>query len=205
VGIYSEQVVPRIVNFACGTKEIAKVRAEACAGLSGDVLEIGFGSGLSLPYFPKEVTGVWTVDPSTVGMKLAAKRIVASPIPVHTAGLDGAHLDLPDDRFDGVLSIMTLCTIPDVTTALDEVRRVLKPGASLHFADHGLSPDAKVARFQTKWDPWQQRLFDGCHVTRDIAALVSEAGFAVEDLRNFYMKGGPKAAGYMFVGRARKP
>jgi ubiquinone/menaquinone biosynthesis C-methylase UbiE len=204
MGVYSEQVVPRVINVLCGMKEIGNVRAEACAGLSGDVLEIGFGSGLSLPYFPKEVTGVWAVDPSGVAMKLAAKRIVTSPIPVHTAGLDGARLDLPDDRFDGALSIMTLCTIPDVTAALDEVRRVLKPGASLHFADHGVSPDAKVARFQEKWDPWQQRFCAGCHVARDIAALISEAGFEIDELRNFYLKGGPKSAGYMFVGRARK-
>ena len=202
MGIYTDQVVPRITSVLLGNKEFGKIRAEECEGLTGDVIEIGFGSGLNVPHLPPEVTGLWAVDPSGVAQKLAAKRIAASPVPFHSAGLDGAQLDLPDDRFDSALSTMTLCTIPDVVTALDELRRVMKPGARFHFAEHGHAPDEKVARFQDRFDPWQGRIAGGCHLNRDVRALLTEAGFEIEQLRNFYLKG-PKAFGYMYVGRAR--
>jgi SAM-dependent methyltransferase len=204
VGFYGDQIVPRVTNLLLGSKEFGKVRAEECAGLSGDVVEIGFGSGLNLPHLPPAVTGVWAVDPSGTAMKLAATRIAQSTIPVHRAGLDGAHLDLPDDRFDAALSTMTLCTIPDVEGALDEVRRVLKPGGVLHYAEHGHSPDAKVARTQDRLNGLQNHLAGGCNLNREIDTLITNAGFQIDAQRNFTLKG-PKAFGYMYVGTARKP
>jgi ubiquinone/menaquinone biosynthesis C-methylase UbiE len=204
VGIYGEQFLPRFINVICGTKEFRPIRDEVCEGLHGDVVEIGFGSGLTVPHLPSDITGLWAVDPSRVGQKLAAKRVAASPVPVHYAGLDGARLDLPDDRFDGAISIMTLCTIPDVDGALQELRRVLKPGAPFHFAEHGHSPDAKVARRQDQFNGLENRLVGGCNLNREMDALITKAGFAIESLRNFYLSG-PKAMGYMFVGRARNP
>jgi ubiquinone/menaquinone biosynthesis C-methylase UbiE len=204
MGFYGEQIVPRVTNALLGNKEFGEVRKEVSAGLHGDVVEIGFGSGHSLPYLPPAVTGLWAVDPSGTGMTLAAKRIAASTVPVHQAGLDGEHLDLPDDRFDAALSTMTLCTIPDVAGALTELRRVLKPGAEFHFAEHGHSPDPKVAKMQDRLTPLQRRMCGGCHFNREIVKLISEAGFRVEGVRNFYMKG-PKAPGYMAVGTAINP
>jgi ubiquinone/menaquinone biosynthesis C-methylase UbiE len=205
MGFYETQVLPRAIDLMLGTKEFGRViRARACAGLHGDVLELGFGSGLNVPYYPPEVAGVWTVDPSKVGMKLAAKRIAASSVPVHEGGLDGERLDFPDDRFDTALSTMTLCTIPDAEAALRELRRVLKPGGSFHFAEHGLAPDEKIARAQHRFDPWEQRFAGGCHLARDMRALVTDAGFESEDLDTKYIKG-PKAWSYMYIGRARNP
>jgi len=166
------------------------------------VIELGFGSGLNVPYYPPEVTGVWAVDPSGAAMKLARKRIASGGVAVHTGALDGARLDFPDNRFDAALSTMTLCTIPDVDTALAELRRVLKPGAILHFAEHGLAPDPKVARLQHRFDPWQQRFAGGCHLARDIRALLEAAGFEIDGLENRFIKG-PKAFSYMYLGRAR--
>jgi SAM-dependent methyltransferase len=204
VGFYTDQIVPRATNVMLGSHSFGKlVRARVCAGLTGDVVELGFGSGLNLPYLPDTVTGVWAVDPSGVAMKLAAKRVAASSVPVHAAGLDGARLDLSDDQFDAALSTMTLCTIPDVTTALRELRRVLKPGALFHFAEHGHAPDAKVARTQERFNGFQQRVAGGCHLNRDIPALLGAAGFEIDDLDSFYLPGGPKAWGYMYVGTAR--
>ncbi len=202
MGFYGDQVLPRIVNLVLDTKEFSAVRRETCEGLHGDVLELGFGSGLNLPFLPDAVNGVWTVEPSGTAMRLADKRITASPVAVHTVGSDGASIELPDDRFDGALSTMTLCTIPDIGSALREVRRVLKPGASFHFAEHGHAASEKVARTQDRFNGIQKRLAGGCHLNRDIAALLSDAGFEIERLRNFYLKG-PKAWGYMYVGRAR--
>ena len=203
MGFYTDQIVPRFTNVALGTKAFAKVRAQVCEGLHGDVLELGFGSGLNLPHLPPAVTGVWAVDPSGVGFDLAAKRIAASPVPVHAAGLDGARLDLPDDRFDSALSTMTLCTIPDVERALAELRRVLKPGAEFHFAEHGLAPEPKIARRQERFTPWQQRFAGGCHLDRHIQTLLAAADFEVVEVANSYLAGGPKAWSYMSVGRAR--
>lgn len=202
MGFYGEQLVPRLTNVMLGNKEFAKVRREATPGLHGDVLELGFGSGLNVPYLPPEVQGVWTVEPSRVALQLAQKRIDASPVEVHLGELDGARLDFPDARFDAALSTMTLCTIPDVESALSELRRVLKPGAEFHFAEHGHSPDAKVARTQDRFNGLQQRMAGGCHLNREIDVLLTKAGFEITSMRNFYLKG-PKAWGYMYVGTAR--
>jgi SAM-dependent methyltransferase len=205
MGFYDDQVLPRVTNVLLGSQEFGKkIRARATAGLYGDVIELGFGSGLNMPYYPAELTGVWIVEPSEVALKLAKARIDASPVPVHPGALDGERLDFPDDRFDGALSTMTLCTIPGVAGALTELLRVLKPGASFHFAEHGLAPDEKVARVQHRFDPWQQRFAGGCHLARDIPALIAEAGFELVVIDPRFIKG-PKAWSYMYIGRARKP
>jgi len=204
MGFYGEQILPRVVDKLLGNREFAKVRKEACAGLHGDVVEIGFGSGLNVPFLPDAVTGVWAVEPSSVAWKLAAPRVAQARVPLHQAGLDGARLDLPDARFDAALSTMTLCTIPDVDGALHEIRRVLKPGAEFHFAEHGHAPDNRVARRQDRFNGVQNRIAGGCNLNRDITALLTAAGFVVDPIRNFYLKG-PKPLGYMYVGRARNP
>jgi ubiquinone/menaquinone biosynthesis C-methylase UbiE len=204
MGFYGEQILPRATDKLLGNREFAKLRKEVCAGLHGDVIEIGFGSGLNVPFLPPEVTGLWAVEPSSVAHKLAAKRVAASSVPFHEAGLDGARLDAPDARFDAALSTMTLCTIPDVSSALQELRRVLKPGGEFHFAEHGHAPDDRVAHRQDQLNGLQRRVAGGCNLNREITALLSEAGFEIETVRNFYLKG-PKAWSYMYLGRARNP
>jgi SAM-dependent methyltransferase len=205
VGVYGEQVLPRLTNLLLGGEAFGdQIRGPACAGLHGDVIELGFGSGLNVPYYPPEVDGVWVVEPSRVARRLSEPRVDASHVEVHEGALDGALLDFPDGRFDSALSTMTLCTIPDVDGALHEVLRVLKPGASLHFAEHGLAPDAKVAQTQHKFEPWQKRFAGGCHLARDMRALLVAAGFEIAALEDRFVKG-PKAWSYMYLGRARKP
>jgi SAM-dependent methyltransferase len=192
MGIYAEQVLPRIVNKACGMKSNAPLRQRVCEGLHGEVLEIGFGTGLNIPHYSAAVTGVAAIEPADLGWKLAGKRLAATTIPVERAGLDGQKLPLPDDSCDTALSTWTLCTIPDVAAALQEVRRVLKPGGTLHFVEHGLAPDATVQRWQHRLDPLQQRLFGGCHLDRPIADLLTAAGFTITEADVFYEKGAPK-------------
>jgi ubiquinone/menaquinone biosynthesis C-methylase UbiE len=202
VGIYGEQVLPRIINVACGAKIGKPLRQRVCAGLTGEVVEIGFGSGLNVPFYPASVTRVAAVEPAEVGWRLAGKRVAASRVPVERSGLDGQALPFEDDSFDCAVSTWTLCTIPDVEAALVEVRRVLRPGGTLHFVEHGLAPDESVVRWQRRLEPMQKRLFGGCHLTRRIVALVEGAGLTVRELDSFYEEGTPKAMGAMTLGVA---
>jgi len=204
MGYYQDNVLPRILNKAMNTKVERAARERVCEGLYGQVVEIGFGSGLNAAYYPSEVTKVLAVEPSKVSMQLAEPRIAASSAEVELAGLDGQRLDLPSEQFDAVLSTWTLCTIPDLGTALREIRRVLKPGGVFHFVEHGHAPDAGIARWQERLEPLNKRLAGGCHLTRTIAGDIEHAGFTIEHLDNYYAKGAPKPWGYTFEGRARK-
>ncbi|MHB1785440.1 MAG: class I SAM-dependent methyltransferase [Acidimicrobiales bacterium] len=203
MNFYETQVLPRFIDVILGGRQFARLRARAAAGLEGEVLEVGFGSGLNVPHYPPVVNRVWAVDPATVGRQLAAKRVAASPVPVSYVGLDGEELPLEDASVDHVLSTWTLCTIPDVGRALGEIRRVLRPGGAFHFVEHGRSPMAGVARWQDRLTPIQQRIAGGCHLNRPIDQLVADAGLEVTRMENSYMHG-PRAFGYIFEGVAVK-
>ncbi|MFF2329889.1 MULTISPECIES: class I SAM-dependent methyltransferase [unclassified Streptomyces] len=204
MGFYVERIVPRIADAAGGMKSVEPLRRRVCEGLYGEIIEIGFGSGHNVPFYPDAVTDVAAVEPSDLGWKLAHDRIDAGHTPVRRACLDGRYLPFEDDTFDGALSTWTLCTIPDADAALREVRRVLKPGATLHFLEHGLAPegDENVRRWQHRLDPLERRLFAGCSLTRPIAGMLRAAGFTIADLDVFYGKGAPKAMGADSLGVA---
>jgi SAM-dependent methyltransferase len=205
MGLYGEHVLPRIINVACGMKVTDPLRRRVCDGLAGDVVEIGFGSGLNVPFYPAAVTQVAAIEPADVGWKLGEARRNATSVPVRRSGLDGQSLPFPDDSFDSALSTWTLCTIPDVAAALREVRRVLKPGGTLHFVEHGLAPDEHVRRWQRRAEPLQKRLFGGCHLTRPIVQLLTTAGFTITELDVFYEDGAPKFVGADSLGAALSP
>ena len=202
MGFYDDQILPRVIDIALGNKRIGKVRRRALEGLSGTVVEIGFGSGTNVPYYPSAVERVYAVDPALVGRKLAAKRLAASSIPVEFVGLDGALIPLDDASVDNALSTWTLCTIPDVDAALREVKRVLRPGGRFVFVEHGLSDDPKIAHRQNRFNPIQRRVAGGCNINRDPAALIRAAGFDLEHVDNFVISG-PKIMSYMYAGTAR--
>ena len=202
LGWWGEHVVPRLVDAGLGSEEVGELRARACAGLTGRLLEIGFGSGLNLAHYPDAVTSVSAVEPSDVAWRRAQRRLGdAGGRPVERAGLDGQHLDLPDGCVDSALSTFTLCTIPDLDAALREVRRVLRPGGRLHFAEHGLAPDPGVVGWQRRLGPLQGALFAGCHLDRPIADRVSAAGFALGEVDRFYGPG-PRPFSYLYLGWA---
>jgi len=205
VGVYGEHVLPRIIDVGCNMKPTKPQRRRVCDGLAGDVVEIGFGSGLNVPYYPPSVTAIAAIEPADLGWKLAAKRIGQASVPIERSGLDGQALPFPDDRFDAALSTWTMCTIPDIDAALRELRRVLKPGGTLHFVEHGLAPDEGVQRWQHRCEPVQKRLFGGCHLTRQIPDLLTGAGFTITELDTYYEDGTPKIFGAMSLGVATSP
>ena len=198
--LWREHVVPRVVDVALRSPAATQARRRACADLSGTVLEIGFGSGLNALHYPDAVTRVLAVEPSDLAWRMAQTRL--GRVPVERVGLDGQRLPLPDASADCALSTWTLCTIPDPVAALREVARVLRPGGRLHFVEHGLSPDAGVARWQARLEPVQRRVAGGCHLQRPVDRLLAAAGFAVERLDTGYERGAPKPLGYLYEGVA---
>ncbi len=203
MGWYEDHVVPRLVDVTCGLHATDHARRTVCAGLSGRVVEIGFGSGHNIAFYPPEVTRVDAVEPADLGWRLAQKRVAASGVPIERSGLDGQSLPFDDAVFDAALSTWTLCTIPDPVTALREVRRVLKPGGTLHFVEHGLAPDEGVRRWQHRLEPVQKRIAGGCHLTRGIPELLASAGFEITGLEQYYERGAPKPLGALSLGTAR--
>jgi SAM-dependent methyltransferase len=196
-----------MADRSLSSRPIMELRRDVCDGLSGRVLEIGFGSGLNLSVYPTSVASVAAVEPSDLGWELSAGRRSRSAVPVARVGLDGQRLEAEDATYDAALSTFTLCTIPDVKAALAEVRRVLRPGGALHVLEHGLAPDPKVAAWQRRLDGLQGRVAAGCHLTRDATGLVEEAGFTVERLDRAYLPGPGVGKPWTFVSLAvaRRP
>jgi ubiquinone/menaquinone biosynthesis C-methylase UbiE len=202
VGWYADRVFPRLMNVVLDTRQTREIRARVCADLSGDVIEIGFGTGLNLPHLPDAVRRVKAVDPSRLGTRLAGERMRAAPAPVEVAGLDGQRLPFADHSADAVLSTWTLCSIADPVAAVREVRRVLRPGGALHFVEHGLAPDASVQRWQHRLNGLEQRLADGCNLDRNIADVLEAGGLTIVRLTRYYAKGEPKVFGSLYEGVA---
>ncbi|MGN6721378.1 MAG: class I SAM-dependent methyltransferase [Marmoricola sp.] len=189
MGLWEERVVPVIVDKACGTGPIHKERALVCAPLSGRVLEVGFGSGHNITHYPSSVTSVAAVEPSDRGWHLSQSRRQQTTLPIQRIGLDGQALTEEDNSCDSALVTFSLCTIPDPVRALQETARVLRPGGVLAFLEHGLAPEASVAKWQRRLDPVERRVAGGCELSRDIPVLVREAGFEIIELEEKYLPG----------------
>jgi ubiquinone/menaquinone biosynthesis C-methylase UbiE len=202
MGFYGERVLPRVIDRALSERTTGELRERVCAGLAGEVVEIGFGSGRNVPHYPAAVTGVAAVEPSGLAWQLAQSRLRASTVPVRQSGVDGQRLSFADGTFDCALSSWTLCTVPDAGAALAELRRVLRPGGALHFVEHGLAPDEGVQRWQHRLEPLQKRVFGGCHLTRPVVGMLTAAGFRITAVDSFYDAGEPKAFGAFSLGTA---
>ena len=205
MGFYSERVFPRVLNRVMDTKQSRQVRARVCASLDGEVLEIGFGTGLNLPHLPSAVTVLRAVDPLKNGRALAGERLKSSPVPVEFVGLDGQAIPLEDESVDAALSTWTLCSIPDPVAAVREIRRVLRPGGTMFFVEHGRSPDSGVLKWQRRLNPLQRRIACGCTLDSDITGVIEDGGLRVDHVDTYYMKGEPKVFGWTFEGSARRP
>jgi SAM-dependent methyltransferase len=203
MGLYGDQLLPRLCNVLLAGEGFSRIRRRVASGLSGTVLEVGFGSGLNVPFYPSELETVLAVDPATLGRSLAAERVRKSPVHVEYVGLDGETLPLASQSVDHVLVTWTLCTIPDVHKALREMHRVLRPEGQLHFAEHGRSPDPRIASWQDRLTPLQRRWAGGCHLNRPVDQLIEGAGFVISSLETFFISG-PRPFGHMYEGAATK-
>ncbi|HKK93201.1 MAG TPA: methyltransferase domain-containing protein [Longimicrobiales bacterium] len=190
MGLYSKYVLPRLIHLACGSRPITRQRAKIVPRASGRVLEIGIGSGLNLPFYdPARVTEVLGLDPAPELTDRARRAAHGVPMNVEFVSASAEEIPLEAASFDTVVVTYTLCSIPDVSSALAEMRRVLRPGGSLLFCEHGRAPDASVERWQNRIDPLWKRLAGGCHLSRDIPALLRASGFETVDLESTYIPG----------------
>lgn len=189
-GWYERWILPWLIDLACGMPAVEKQRAQLVPQAHGAVLEIGIGTGRNLKYYDAHKIGcLYGLDPSLAWHPLARRRLRHLPIKVEPLALSAEQIPLEDQSIDTVVCTYTLCTIPDPLAALREFRRVLKPQGRLLFSEHGLAPDAPVRRWQQRIEPWWKPLAGGCHLTRDVPTMLSEAGFSYGDLDRRYLKG----------------
>lgn len=204
MGFYSEVIFPRLCDLLLNRPFVAKHRRNLLATACGDVLEVGFGTGLNLAHYPAQVKRITTVDPSAGMHRLAQRRIRRSEIEVDHRVLGGERLPFEDNRFDCVVSTFTLCTIEDVGQALAEVYRALKPGGKLLFLEHGLSPEPGVQKWQRRLNWLEMRLGDGCRLDRNMKELVAARPFSFVEVEGFYLERTPRTHGYLYRGIASK-
>ena len=202
MGFYANYVFPHLMDWILGTSRFQEQRELALAPAHGHVLEIGFGTGLNLPHYPHAVTSLTALEPATLLPKTVARRIWRRSLPVELVRLSAETLPFEDGCFDCAVSTWTLCTIPDPVAALREVRRVLKPGGTFVFLEHGRSDDARVAKWQDFFNPVQRVIGCGCNLNRPIDALVAQAGLRIEKLDRYVIPGVPRIAGEMYRGIA---
>ena len=204
MGFFSQVLFPRLCDLLLNQRFVARHRRELLAGAYGDVLEIGFGTGLNLPYYPAQVHKLTAVDPNPGMHRLAQKRIKQLGIEVEQHVVSSERLPFEDRRFDCAVSTFTLCSIEDVAQALREVYRVLKSGGRFLFLEHGLSPEPPVQKWQRRLNWLQVRLANGCHLDRNMKALVAAQPFASVNVEEFCLERTPKTHGYIYRGVAIK-
>lgn len=203
MSFYDEHILPHVINMACGTKPVLKQREKIVPHAEGRILEIGMGSGINIPYYnPDKVEKVWGLEPSEGMRRKAEPRVAAAPFELEWLGLPGEEIPLDDDSADTIVLTYTLCTIPDWRAALEQMRRVLKPGGKLLFSEHGKAPDAAVLAWQNRVNPLWMKMAGGCHLNRDIPKLLREGGFDIKKLDSMYVPSTPKVAGFTYWGYA---
>ncbi len=203
MGFYENKILPYVINKACGTPPIMKQRQKLVPQAEGRVLEIGMGSGLNIPlYDASKVELLWGLEPSPGMREKARARVEAANFPLEWLSLPGEEIPLDDNSADTIVLTYTLCTIPDWLTAVQQMRRVLKPGGRLLFSEHGKAPDEAIKKWQDRINPLWKKLAGGCHLNRDIPHLLEQGGFKVKEMDSMYLPSTPKIAGFTYWGYA---
>ncbi|WP_019508594.1 class I SAM-dependent methyltransferase [Pleurocapsa sp. PCC 7319] len=203
MGFYSNFIIPYGIDIVMSGSPLSEYRQKLLENVSGEILEIGFGTGLNLAYYPDSVTKITTIDPNPGMQKLARSRIAASNIEVDFQILNGESLPMADASFDSVVCTWTLCSIARVEQAIAEVHRLLKPKGQFFFIEHGLSKDIQIQVWQNRLTPIQKVIADGCHLNRNIKHII-EQKFSNVAIEQFYAPKLPKVIGYMYQGIATK-
>lgn len=204
MGLYATQIFPRLMDWVMARPAFSQLREALLQLASGEVLEIGFGTGLNLRHYPTTITRLSIVDPATLLPAKVARRMAAAPYPIQTSHVTAENLPFPDQQFETVVSTWTLCTIPDPVLALHEVGRVLKPGGRFLFLEHGRSDDQKVAAWQDRLNPLQNVIGCGCNLNRQIDQLITQSGLNITHLDRFSMQSVPRLVGEMYRGTATR-
>ncbi len=203
MGFYADRILPHFINCACGVKPVRKQREKVVPQAEGRILEIGIGSGLNLEFYnPAKVEMLWGLEPSPGMRRKARPRVEAAPFPIAWLDLPGEEIPLDDASADTIVMTYTLCTIPDWRAALQQMRRVLRPGGKLLFSEHGAAPDADVRRWQDRINPIWNKIGGGCNLNREIPRLIGEGGFDMRELQSMYVPSTPRVAGYTYWGHA---
>jgi ubiquinone/menaquinone biosynthesis C-methylase UbiE len=202
MGIYGSRVFPWLIDVMMSPEQFSTIRRSLLAEVGGDALEIGFGTGLNLEHYPPSLRHLTAIDINPGMSRRAARRVSSFDREIDVRIVNGEALPFGDDTFDCAVSTWTLCSVPDVGRALQEIRRVLKPHGRFFFAEHGLSEDEHIRRWQHRLTPIQKKIGDGCHLNRDIRQLLVDAGFSIEKLDMFYMEKTPKIGGFLYRGIA---
>ena len=204
MSFFKDYVEPRVIDCVCGGGRISAQRKKIVPFAAGRVLEIGFGTGLNLPFYdPKKVEHLWALEPSPAMRKRSVRRVEGIAFPIEPLDLPGEQIPLDDHSVDTVLVTYTLCTIPGVVHAIEGMRRVLKPGGTLLFCEHGRAPDPGVARWQDRLDGVWGRFSGGCHINRDVRSLLEHGGFDVTGAQTAYLTRTPRVIGFHCWGSAR--
>jgi len=203
MSLYDKYILPSFLNCACGSKPINYQRQKVVPLAGGIILEVGIGSGLNIPFYDRaKVEKLIGLDPSPELNAMAQKMADQHDLEVEFLLSGAENIPLPDDHVDTVLVTYTMCTIPDALSANKEMLRVLKPGGRMIFCEHGLAPDAKVSKWQSRIDPFWGKIAGGCHLNRDIPELIRSSGFQIQTMDKMYLPSTPKFAGYNYWGIA---
>ena len=204
MNFYNRRVLPTLINFAMTRSEATRLRSANVTAARGVVVEVGIGSGLNVPFYSNRVTQLFGIDPSAELLALARAHTASAPFPIDLVHGSAEQIPCADASADTVVVTWSLCSIANAPVALREMRRVLKPGGTLIFVEHGLSPDRGVRKWQNLLTPLWRPLTGGCHLNRHIDRLISDAGFTITELRKGCVPG-PCAFTYMYEGVAHRP
>ena len=205
MGFYEKYILPKFLNYACGTKPINYQREKIVPLAKGIVLDIGIGSGLNIPFYNKSnIDRLYGLDPSEELLKIAKPLAKKNELEIEFLQCGAEAIPLPDQSIDTVLITYTMCTIPDIKLSNSEIMRVLKPEGQLLFCEHGLAPDKNIAKWQRRINPIWSKIAGGCNLNRDIPKLITSSGFKISNMEEMYLPSTPKFAGYNYWGVAKK-